>query len=81
MSFKQDFLEALTTGADHQALLDVVCRHQEKGLTPQEAYQTLEQVWLEFGFDETEAGGAMRDELEFVMEKAWYQGPKDGVKV
>jgi hypothetical protein len=75
MSLKQELLEALHSGKNHRMLLELVHRHQAQGLTPQESYDVLEQIWRELGFGEDESGGGSRDDLEYVMEKVWFQGP------
>ena len=74
MNFKQEILAALKSGQDHHALLDIVRRHHGQGLTPEESYKLLEQIWLESGFSGTDETSPLRDELEYVMEKVWYQG-------
>lgn len=74
MLLKQEFLKALRSGEDHRSLLELVHRHQAQGMTPRESYNVLEEIWLELGFAETEEGGPLRDELEYVMERVWFQG-------
>ena len=74
MEFKQEFLEALRSGQDHPELLAIVGRHQARGLTPEESYVLLHQIWLEFGFNKTDESSPLRDELEFVMERVWFEG-------
>jgi hypothetical protein len=75
MEFKQEFLAALKGGQNHESLLELVSRHQTRGLAPEQAYQDLEQLWLEFGFNQTDEGGSLQDNLEYVMEKVWYGCP------
>jgi hypothetical protein len=75
MTFKNDFLAALQAGNDYLALLDVVNRHQAQGLSPETAYEVLQQIWLEYGFDDSREGGDLQNNLEAVMEKVWYQCP------
>jgi hypothetical protein len=43
-------------------------------MAPRDSYNALEQIWQELGFADTEEGGPLRDELEFVMERVWFQG-------
>jgi hypothetical protein len=78
MSLKQDVLVALHAGEDHDSLLDLVRRHQALGMGHREAYEVLEQIWREFAFDKNEEGGALRDNLEYVMERVWFQTPTAG---
>jgi hypothetical protein len=76
MSLKQEFRAALYSDESHHALLELVRRHQMRGLTLQESYEVLEQIWQEFGFDKEQAGGDGRENLEYVMEKVWFQSAK-----
>jgi hypothetical protein len=78
MDLRNEFLAALKGGADHDALLDLVHRHQARGLGPQQAYQVLQDLWLEFGFDRAEEGSNRQENLEYVMEKIWYECPAPG---
>ncbi len=71
---KQEILTALSSGSDHAALLELVRRKEAQGLTPRESYNVLEGIWRDFGFADTEEGGPLRGELEFVMERVWFQG-------
>jgi len=75
MNLRDEFLTALHGGEDYDALLELVHRHQAQGLPPQEAYAILHQIWLEFGFDKVEEGSRLQDDLEYVMEKIWYECP------
>jgi hypothetical protein len=75
MSLKDEFLAALHRGDDHDTLLDLVHRHQDQGLSSLEAYQILQQLWLEFGFNKIEEGSSLQDNLEYVLEKIWYECP------
>jgi hypothetical protein len=74
MDLKQEFLRALNSGESHDALLDLVRRHQALGLTARQSYDVLHQIWLDFGFDDSDKEGALRNNLEYVLEKVWYQG-------
>jgi hypothetical protein len=78
MSFKQEFLTALQTGKDHRALLDIVRRYHGSDETGKEAYQTLEELWRELGFQDSDESSPLRDELEYVMECVWYYGANVG---
>ncbi|HTU91992.1 MAG TPA: hypothetical protein VMF69_18055 [Gemmataceae bacterium] len=75
MNLKDEFLTALHNEEGHDALLELVHRHQAQGLPPQAAYEILQQIWLAFGFDKAEEGSRLQDDLEYVMEKIWYECP------
>ena len=75
MDLKHEFLTALRGGEGHDQLLELVHRYQAAGMTPQAAYDTLERIWLDFGFDESDEESDLRDNLEYVMEKVWYECP------
>jgi hypothetical protein len=76
MSFKDDFLVALRAGQDYHALMELVRRHRVQGLSVDAAYDTLHGIWLEHGFDKSEAKeGTVQDTLEAVMEKVWHGQP------
>lgn len=79
MDFKQEFLAALKGGQDADCLLGLVSRHQAQGLTCEQAYQDLEQLWLDFGFNRTDEGGNLQDNLEYVMERVWFGWTAPGV--
>ncbi len=77
MNFKQEFFSALQSGKSYEELLELVRCREQQGLNPREAYELLQEIWLELGFDWKEEGG-MQDTLEAVMEKAWYGCPASG---
>lgn len=72
MDFKHAFLAALRAGESYEMLMDLVCRQHSQGLSVDVAYEALEQIWLELGFDEKDDGGDLQDNLEAVMEKVWF---------
>jgi hypothetical protein len=78
MDFRQEFLTALKNGTDADSLLDLVSRYQAQGLMPQQAYQLLHELWLEFGFAQRDGDSRIQDDLEYVMEKVWYECPAQG---
>jgi hypothetical protein len=78
MAFQQEFLTALQSGQDHRALLEIVRRHYEGHGVEREAYDALEQIWRDLGFDKSDQSTALQDELEYVMERVWYFGPSAG---
>lgn len=74
MDVEQKLLAALRSQNDHQSLMAVVHHHLSQRLTADEIYDVLEQIWLDFGFDCSNGEGPLRNNLEFVMEKVWFQG-------
>lgn len=74
MNLKDEFLPALRSGKDHEVLADIVCRHIDTGSPEREAYNLLEQIWLDFGFNNSDEESDLRNELEFMMERVWYFG-------
>jgi hypothetical protein len=54
--------------------MELVRRHREQGLSVDSAYDVLHQIWLEHGFQATEAA-TWQEALEAVMEKVWYGHP------
>ena len=78
MTFNQEFLTALQSGEHHRALLEVVRRHYGGKETGREAYEALEQLWRDLGFQESDQDSPLRDELEYVMERVWYFGANVG---
>ena len=76
MNFKNEVLSALRTGRGFRCLMELVRRYRLQGLSQDAAYETLHEIWLEYGFDKKEAEeGTLQDNLEHVMEKAWYGYP------
>lgn len=75
MNSKTQFLEALRAGQDFDSLLDLVRSHQMQGLSARVAYDRLQQIWLDFGFNASDEESDVRDNLEYVMEKIWYECP------
>ena len=72
MNLRGEFEIAWKAGEDHDALLELV-HHQ--GVPPGEAYQILHQLWLECKFDDVERSSTLKDNLEYVLEKLWYECP------
>jgi hypothetical protein len=71
---KDEIVKARRAGQDHKALLALVHGHQAPGMAPRDSYDVLEEIWQELGLADTEKGGPLRDELEFVRERVWFQG-------
>jgi hypothetical protein len=78
MSFKQEFLTALQTGKDDRALMEIVRRHFGSEEAGRDAYEALEQLWRDLGFQESDESSPLRNELEYVMERVWYYGANAG---
>jgi hypothetical protein len=75
-SFKTDFLSALRAGENYDGLMVLVRRYRAEGLAVEAAYDVLQQIWQEHGFDTQPAEeGSLQDTLEAVMEKVWYGQP------
>ncbi len=74
MSFKQEFLTALHSGEADRTLMEIVRRHFRGHESGREAYEALEELWRDLGFEESDEASALRNELEFVMERVWYYG-------
>jgi hypothetical protein len=78
MNLKSDFKTAWQAGKDADILLDLVRRHRARGVSGEEAYQVLEQVWIENGYDRGEGPpSSLQDSLEYVLEKTWYSQSED----
>jgi hypothetical protein len=75
MNLRGEFETAWKAGDDHDSLLALVHRHQQLGLAASEAYTILQQLWRENGFDDCESTNQLQDNLEYVMEKLWYEQP------
>jgi hypothetical protein len=76
MSLKHEFRAALQAGTGHHALLELVWRHQAHGLSPWESYEVLEQIWQDLSYAEGKEGATVRENLEYVLEKVWFQGTR-----
>jgi hypothetical protein len=75
MNLRSEFEKAWKAGDDHNSLLALVHRHEQKGLAATEAYGILQQLWLDNGFDDCDGPGPLQDNLEYVLEKLWYEQP------
>ena len=81
MEFRRDDLsvelrDALNRSADHETLKGAIDHYYASGGTKDEAYEALQKIWLEFGYDEDDGSQAdpRRNDLEAVMERVWYWG-------
>jgi hypothetical protein len=72
---KDELKEALDR--DEDTLLEVVRRFKANGGDQRTAYNTLESIWKDHGFDEDDGGGKdrTRDALEYALELTWGFGP------
>ncbi|HZZ82191.1 MAG TPA: hypothetical protein VFE62_27080 [Gemmataceae bacterium] len=75
MGFRTDFETAWRAGGHHDSLLALVRRYQEQGLGARDAYDVLHQLWLDNGYDDCEGTSPLQDNLEYIMEKLWYEQP------
>lgn len=78
MNLKSDFKTAWQARTDAEILLDLVRRHRAQGVSGEEAYRILEQVWIENGYNRgEEPPSSLQDNLEYVLEKTWYSQSED----
>jgi hypothetical protein len=78
MNLKCEFKTAWQAGKDAETLLDLVRRHRAQGVSGEEAYHVLEQVWMENGYNRgEEPPSCLQDSLEYVLEKTWYSRSED----
>jgi hypothetical protein len=70
---KNDFRTALEEHLGHESLLEIVRRYKSAGGGQRQAYDALQSLWIEMGFDEDphDAENETRDNLEYVMEVVW----------
>lgn len=73
-TLREELQEALQQGADHEALSRIVRSFYGSGGTKDQAYETLQEIWCDCGYDENDSGqpDRKRDDLEFMMERVWY---------
>ena len=58
--------------------MEIVGRHYGGKEIGREAYESLEHLWRELGFQESDQESPLRDDLEYVMERVWYFGANAG---
>jgi hypothetical protein len=73
VDLRGEFETAWKAGHDQDSLLALVHRHQEQGLAAREAHAILQQLWLDNGFDDCDGSSPPQDNLEYVLEKLWYE--------
>ena len=78
MSFKQEFLSALQSRKDDRTLMEIVRRHFGGEDAGRDAYEALEQIWRDLGFEESDKASPLRGDLEYAMERVWYFGASAG---
>jgi hypothetical protein len=74
MELKQEFLAAWQSGMDYQTLLELVRRHRAAGMTQEDAYKTVAEIWQENGYADSTEDGPAQDKLAYVLEQIWYFG-------
>jgi hypothetical protein len=75
MDLRSEFEKAWRAGEPHDVLLDLAHAHIARGMSVQDAYRTLEKLWQECGYDNTDECCSLQDNVEYVMEKLWYEQP------
>jgi hypothetical protein len=72
-ALKAKLVDALSEVADHKVLLDIVRAFKAEGGAQRIAYDTLEAIWKDYGFDQSDGSdkNSTRDELEYAMEIVW----------
>jgi len=76
MNLRGEFESAWRAGGDYDSLLTLVHRYQQQhAVTSTEAYATLQQLWLDNGFDDGTYETPLQDKLEYGVEKLWYEQP------
>ncbi len=74
MELKHELLTALHNGATAAALWEILRAHRSELVEPKSAYEILEQIWVELGFDDSDLESRLRDELEFALDRTWHFG-------
>ena len=74
--FKRRLCGALRQRANDDTLLAIVRGHYGSGGTKSEAYDTLQEIWEEYGYADLEDDERDRNRatLEYVLERVWYWG-------
>ena len=75
MDLRSEFETAWKGGESHDALLELVHGHMARGMSAQDAYHMLHKLWQECGFDDADEPCSRQDQLEYVLEKLWYECP------
>jgi hypothetical protein len=73
MDPKKTLLIAIESRKGPASLVDAANKLQADGVSVDECYQALQQIWLDFGFDDADDENPVRNDLETVMEKLWFQ--------
>jgi len=74
--FQTQLREALEQEAKYGSLRNLVRDYYAAGWTKDEAYHSLQQIWLDYGYDDDDHDepDAKRDQLEYLLERVWYWG-------
>jgi hypothetical protein len=80
-SFNDEFLTALQAGKDERTLFEIVRQHFGKDDRGRDAYQSLEELWRDLGFPNSDESSPLQNQLEYVMERVWYHGADAGCPV
>ena len=75
MSLKNEFVAAWKAGTGDHALLELVHRFQAQGMSARDAYWALHELWVESGFNDSVESSPLQDNLEYVLERLWYECP------
>ena len=73
MNLRAEFETAWKAGNDHDSLLELVHRYEQIGLAPRETYWILHKLWLDCGFDNSDGTSSLQDNLEYILDKVWYE--------
>src|SRR5690349_24496025 len=73
--FLDEVYDALSRDATHEALVAVVRRYKEGGMSQECAYDLLELTWLRIGCHDEEEQSRGCDLLEGVMDVVWGHCP------
>jgi hypothetical protein len=73
-NFKAQVRAALEQKADPEPLIELTRRYYASGGSPSAAYESMQELWLEHGFDDDDHAqpNPSRDALEFALERIWY---------
>jgi hypothetical protein len=75
MDLRSEFEKAWRAGEPYDALLAIAHAHIVGGTPVLDAYQRLHELWQECGYDSADESCPLQDNVEYVMEKLWYEQP------
>ncbi len=70
MNLRGEFESAWKAGGDYRFLAELVHRYQRQTPSAGEAYATLQQLWLDNGFDDGTYETPLQDKLEYVWKSS-----------